>query len=115
MQSDRQERIKERAYQIWVEEGRVHGKHVEHWRRAEHQLAEEEGGTARPRTGRARSKAPVTSEAQPAEISRSRVKAKSAEPAKPRARTARSTPAAKAEAAKTVSRGRRQSADKPVS
>ena len=114
MQSDREARIRERAYQIWVEEGRVHGKQVEHWRRAEHELAQEEEGTAKPaspaRTSRPRTKAPVASEAQPAEVSRSRAKAKPAEPAKPQARTARSAPAAKAEAAKTLPRGRRQSA-----
>ncbi len=42
MQSDRQERISERAYQIWVAEGRVDGKHDEHWHRAESEIAEEE-------------------------------------------------------------------------
>jgi hypothetical protein len=42
MRSDRQERISERAYLIWVAEGRVHGKHDEHWHRAEHEIAEEE-------------------------------------------------------------------------
>jgi hypothetical protein len=42
MQSDRQERISERAYQIWVAEGRVHGRHDEHWQRAEREIAEEE-------------------------------------------------------------------------
>jgi hypothetical protein len=42
MQLDRQERISERAYQIWVAEGRVHGKHDEHWHRAEREIAEEE-------------------------------------------------------------------------
>ena len=42
MQSDRQERISERAYQIWVAEGRTHGRHDEHWHRAEREIAEEE-------------------------------------------------------------------------
>jgi hypothetical protein len=42
MQSDRHERISERAYRIWVAEGRVHGKDQEHWRRAEREIAEEE-------------------------------------------------------------------------
>jgi hypothetical protein len=42
MQSDRQERISERAYQIWVAEGCVHGRHDEHWQRAEREIAEEE-------------------------------------------------------------------------
>jgi len=42
MQSDRHERISERAYQIWVAEGRPHGRHDEHWQRAEREIAEEE-------------------------------------------------------------------------
>ena len=42
MQSDRQERISERAYQIWIAEGCVHGRHDEHWHRAENEIAEEE-------------------------------------------------------------------------
>ena len=42
MQSDRQERISERAYEIWVAEGCVHGRHDEHWQRAEREIAEEE-------------------------------------------------------------------------
>ena len=42
MQSDRQQRINERAYHIWVAEGRVHGRHDEHWQRAEREIAEEE-------------------------------------------------------------------------
>jgi hypothetical protein len=42
MQSDRQERISERAYQIWLAEGRGHGRHDEHWQRAEREIAEEE-------------------------------------------------------------------------
>ena len=42
MQSDRQERISERAYHIWLAEGRVDGRHEEHWRQAEHEIAEEE-------------------------------------------------------------------------
>ena len=42
MQSDRQQRISERAHQIWVAEGRVHGKDHEHWQRAEREIAEEE-------------------------------------------------------------------------
>ena len=42
MQSDRKERISERAYQIWDAEGRVDGRHDEHWQRAEREIAEEE-------------------------------------------------------------------------
>ena len=39
MTSDKEERIKARAYQIWEEEGRPHGRHHDHWQRA----AEEDG------------------------------------------------------------------------
>jgi hypothetical protein len=42
MQSDRHERISERAYQIWIAEGRSQGRHDEHWQRAEREIAEEE-------------------------------------------------------------------------
>ena len=64
MRSDREERIKERAYTIWLAEGRVHGRHQDHWHRAEREIAAEEtgskpagGGTAR-RPSRARTAAP---------------------------------------------------------
>ena len=65
MRSDREERIKERAYAIWLAEGRVHGRHQDHWHRAEREIAAEEGGgraaggggTAR-RPSRARTAAP---------------------------------------------------------
>ena len=46
MRSDREERIKERAYAIWLAEGRVHGKHQDHWHRAEREIAAEETGGA---------------------------------------------------------------------
>jgi hypothetical protein len=32
--SSDEESIKARAYALWEEEGRPHGKHLEHWRRA---------------------------------------------------------------------------------
>jgi hypothetical protein len=48
MQRDREKRIEHRAYEIWEREGRPHGQHGEHWRRAEAEIAREEGngGTA---------------------------------------------------------------------
>ena len=47
MDRDREERIRERAYQIWEREGRQEGSHDAHWQRAERELDEEEqeGGT----------------------------------------------------------------------
>ena len=37
----REERIRERAYQIWESEGRPSDRHDEHWRRAEVEIEEE--------------------------------------------------------------------------
>ncbi|MCL6708002.1 DUF2934 domain-containing protein [Pseudomonas sp. R2.Fl] len=46
--TDREQRIRERAYGIWQSEGGVHGLHDDHWRRAESELNAEE---AEPDTG----------------------------------------------------------------
>ena len=65
MRSDREERIKERAYAIWLAEGRVHGKHQDHWHRAEREIAAEEiagepaGAAAARRPSRARATKPA--------------------------------------------------------
>jgi hypothetical protein len=56
MRSDREERIKQRAYAIWQTEGHRHGRHEDHWHRAEREIAAEEtapGGAPR-RTSRPR-------------------------------------------------------------
>jgi hypothetical protein len=79
MQSDRHARIKDRAYHIWVSEGRPHGKHDEHWHRAEREVAEEEGRTAKPAAAR---RATRSTAAPPAEAG---TPAK-APPKKPRAK-----------------------------
>ncbi|WP_083338463.1 DUF2934 domain-containing protein [Ensifer sp. LCM 4579] len=42
---DREERLRERAYQIWEREGRKHGDHERHWEEAEAELGKEESGT----------------------------------------------------------------------
>jgi Protein of unknown function (DUF2934) len=44
MTADRRRGIQERAYYLWLEEGRPHGRHDEHWRRAESELIEKERG-----------------------------------------------------------------------
>src|SRR5262249_54521278 len=36
---DREQRIRERAYHLWIEEGRPDGRQDEHWRQASRQLA----------------------------------------------------------------------------
>ena len=35
------DRIRERAYGIWIAEGRPHGRDLAHWRRASHELLSE--------------------------------------------------------------------------
>jgi Protein of unknown function (DUF2934) len=37
-----EDRIRERAHSIWVEEGRPHGRDLAHWERARHELLSEE-------------------------------------------------------------------------
>lgn len=41
-------RIRQRAYEIWVEEGRPEGREAEHWARACHEVAAERGQAAAP-------------------------------------------------------------------
>src|ERR1700676_1443118 len=42
MVSDRKTRISRRAYEIWLAEGRIDGKHDEHWHRAEREIDAED-------------------------------------------------------------------------
>ena len=60
MRSNRQKQVEQRAHDIWVAEGRPHGKHDEHWHRAEREIAQEEGDG---RTGRRAAAAPAKSTA----------------------------------------------------
>ena len=36
-----EDRIRERAYGIWIEEGRPHGRELAHWQRAHHEIQRE--------------------------------------------------------------------------
>jgi hypothetical protein len=36
-----EDRIRERAYGIWISEGRPHGRELAHWQRAHHELQRE--------------------------------------------------------------------------
>jgi hypothetical protein len=45
MHGDRDARIRERAHQIWVDEGQVEGRDEEHWHRAEREITAEEAST----------------------------------------------------------------------
>jgi hypothetical protein len=42
MSKTREERVRERAYEIWEQEGRADGRDAEHWRRAEAEIDAEE-------------------------------------------------------------------------
>lgn len=46
MEPDKEARIRERAYEIWVSEGRPHGRDAEHWQRAEAEITAESGSVA---------------------------------------------------------------------
>jgi hypothetical protein len=113
-QSERDSRIRDRAYHIWLSEGRRHGSHDAHWRQAEREIeAEEVGGSGTKKTGSARAvtdkaKAPVTSEARPATVSRASADAEGAK--KPRTRSA---DAASADATAPARRGRPSAPVKP--
>lgn len=77
--ADRDARIRDRAYQIWLSEGRRHGQHEAHWQQAVREIDAEEAGSAvaqkaSGRSTRSRTKAPVPSEADPPTASRARAK-----------------------------------------
>ena len=42
-EDERERLIRERAYYIWLHEGRPEGRHLEHWQRAIVHIDEEEG------------------------------------------------------------------------
>ena len=48
MAADREEKIRERAYAIWLDEGSIDGRDQEHWLEAEKEITKEEA-TAEPK------------------------------------------------------------------
>ena len=50
-QKEREQRIRERAYQIWLSEGQPEGREKENWHEAEKQILEQESGQASPLPG----------------------------------------------------------------
>jgi hypothetical protein len=50
MDSEKQRRIRERAYEIWQREGRPHGRDAEHWQRAEAEIEAEGQARGEPET-----------------------------------------------------------------
>jgi hypothetical protein len=117
MTADRNARIQERAYHLWLEEGRPYGRHDEHWHRAERELIEAER--------RLREAFPVTASPDATEASGApEVSGGKATPSRSRSRrepavdnsrakppTSRSRPAT---AGSAESRGSRRSAAKPA-
>ena len=87
-QSDRDARIRDRAYQIWLREGRRHGQDEAHWHQAEREIDAEEATGAEAALGRSTrtKKAPVTSEADPPSVSEARANDEAT--SKPRSRAA---------------------------
>jgi hypothetical protein len=93
MRSDREERIKQRAYALWQSEGHGHGRHEDHWHRAEREIAAEEAGprkaprrASRPRTAAAGKSAA----AKPARSRGAAGETRGEKPAAPRKSSARS-------------------------
>jgi hypothetical protein len=46
MESEKEARIRERAYEIWVREGQPHGRDAEHWQMAEAEITAESEAVA---------------------------------------------------------------------
>lgn len=89
MDKDVEDRIRTRAYLIWMEEGQPHGRDAEHWARAEAEVAAT-GGAKPKRAGTRRAspkKAVAEAEAKPAAAAKAR---------KPRAGTAKAVTGADA-------------------
>jgi hypothetical protein len=42
MESDTERRVRERAYEIWLREGKPHGRHAQHWEAAQAEIAAED-------------------------------------------------------------------------
>jgi hypothetical protein len=94
MSDDREGRIRERAYRLWQDEGEPHGKHDDHWQRAESEVAGEQpaatGATAKSKSTRGNgAAAPLADE--PADSPATTIASGSpkAGAAKPRGRTAK--------------------------
>ncbi len=80
MPSDQHARIRERAHKIWLEEGQLDGRDVEHWHRAEREIAaEDEPAEAKtPKRAAAKNGADKAEKTPAAKPARSRATARSA-------------------------------------
>lgn len=41
MADEREDRVRERAYRLWEQEGRPHGRHADHWHQASQEVGDE--------------------------------------------------------------------------
>ncbi|MGE0260883.1 MAG: DUF2934 domain-containing protein [Alphaproteobacteria bacterium] len=98
-------RIRERAYHLWLEEGRPDGRDGEHWRRAERELTEREQGLRDAPSGTG-STSDADAGAAGTRPSRAKPGAAARPEAKPRASRSRATGASSASASGSRS-GRR--------
>jgi Protein of unknown function (DUF2934) len=64
--ADREDRIRERAQQIWEEQGRPEGRELEHWHEAERQLHEGLDTESTPEGDGCKTKAPTVTAKPPA-------------------------------------------------
>jgi hypothetical protein len=67
-----EERIRERAYQIWEREGKPHGRDAEHWQQAASEVDAEVAASADADVGEPRTEEPARPAASPAPTRRSR-------------------------------------------
>lgn len=65
MDSETERRIRERAYEIWVKEGRPHGRDAEHWEQAKAEILAE-ADAAQGQVGRPETPPPAQPPASPA-------------------------------------------------
>ena len=102
--TDREDKIRQRAYGIWEEEGYPHGRAQDHWHRAAREVGEE------PKVAPSAELTPDIGEAPPLQPADEAPAKKAA----PRRRTAANKPAVEPEAAeKTKSRTRAAATRKP--
>jgi hypothetical protein len=67
-----EERIRERAYQIWEREGKPHGRDAEHWQQAASEIDAEVAAGVDAGVGEARAEEPARPAASPTPTRRSR-------------------------------------------
>jgi Protein of unknown function (DUF2934) len=85
MRSDREERIRQRAYALWQSEGHRHGRHEDHWHRAEREIAAEEAGPGKAPRRASRPRKAATEKSPAATPARSRTPSSETKGQKPTA------------------------------